>query len=179
MFLNGDSYKIGAHVRRPIILQIFTDGRKLKVEQSDRPCIFQGHNLICRVIPRQITEVCRKAQKERHVRGGAKELGADAVGRGWWRGGGRITSIFNPFSGIKGSALVLWLGWERSRESEVGEGGKRSREQSWGRLEAKQLFPATTSAKGAFWKTLHTTFFIVNSCCSKHRVARCVFWHVL
>lgn len=85
MFSNGDSYKIGAHVRRPIILQIFTDGRKLKVEQSDRPCIFRGHNLICRVIPRQIIEVCCKAQKERHVRGSAKELGGDAAGTGRWK----------------------------------------------------------------------------------------------
>lgn len=80
---------------------------------------------------------------------GAKELGVEAVGRGWWRGGGRKTSIFNPFPGIKDSALELGLGWERGGASEGGERGKRSGEQSWGRLEGKQLSPAATSAKGA------------------------------
>lgn len=104
------SCEIGAHVRRPIILQIFTDGRKLKVEQSDRPCIFQGHHSIRRLIARRTIEVRRSVQKERHVRGGGRELGGEAVGTGWWRGGGRKTSIFNPFPGIKDPALVLGLG---------------------------------------------------------------------
>lgn len=64
------------------------------------------------------------------------------------RAGGRKTSIFNPFPGIKDSALVLGLGWEQSGESEGRERGKRSREQSWRRLKGKQSSPATTLAKG-------------------------------
>lgn len=85
MFFNGDSYKIGAHVRRPITSQIFTDGCKLNIEHSDRPCIFQGHNLICRVIARQIIEVCCNAQKEKHVGGGGKELCGEGVVMCLWK----------------------------------------------------------------------------------------------
>lgn len=149
MFFKGDGYEIAAHVRRPIILQIFTDGRKLKLEQSDRPCIFQRHNLICHITARQIIEVCCNVQKEQHVHSGGKELGGEGVGRGLLGGGGRKTSIFNPFPGIKDLAHVLGFGWEWRKESERGEGGKRSQEQSWGCTKWKQLSPAPAWAIGA------------------------------
>lgn len=128
------SYEIGAHVRRPIILQMFTDGRKLKVEQSDRPCIFQGHNSIRRVIARRTIEVRRSAQKERHVRGGGKELGGEAVGTGWWRGGEEKHQSLIPFLESKTRRLCSGSAEskaENQREGKEARGHESKAEGVW------------------------------------------------
>lgn len=105
------------------------------------------------------------AQKERHLCGG----GSGGVGR---RDGenGKKTSIFNRFPGIKDSTPVLVLCREQSRESERGEEGTRSREQSRGPLEGKQLSCATTSARGASAAQQTETFTIY--------ILKCIFKHL-